>query len=440
MVKIKKKFIVIGVIVVLLLAGIIYIVSWSQDDSVNRLFIGNIVANSNNTGISVEAVADPNGPSSAEGNGRIKILYENTEVYSESLPFNADRALKEIPYSEFVVGNGDYEIEVAYKDKKDNSTYSIEWVLEYIYVGTNYEKIRTNTEDNLNIVIFPLGGDLSSEFSMAKEFKTYLDDHSISEEIEAEFKKHDIDFKDEGEMNVIKSNQRDWIFSNATDTFLIREEGNVLKVYTFSGVKAKPLGIDIDLTIYLDGVKVHEKNVHAADVPFVFFNYGGYDHKLGGDYRFELNAKNTFVSDDSPFSGSISASLTQEINRLPTAIVGAGFSYNAVGEQYEKTVKFKLMDVGDEYPIDFDAGGSLNDGPLTYEWDWDYFDQWNEENEEFDVEDTGATASHSFHIVAGGSHEYVGLRVIGDKEVDMEGKGVVEKEYNIVIIHIEFTL
>ena len=140
MVKIKKKFIVIGVIVALILAAIIYTVIWSSDDSISRLFLGTIVDNDDSTGIIVRAVADPNGPGSVEGKGRIKILYEDTEVYSKSLSFSADQALKEIPYKDFVMGNGDYEVEVAYKDKKVTEVHTIEWVLEYIHVGTSYDE------------------------------------------------------------------------------------------------------------------------------------------------------------------------------------------------------------------------------------------------------------------------------------------------------------
>ena len=71
MVKIKKKFIVIGVIVALILAAIIYTVIWSSDDSISRLFLGTIVDNDDSTGIIVRAVADPNGPGSVEGSGSI---------------------------------------------------------------------------------------------------------------------------------------------------------------------------------------------------------------------------------------------------------------------------------------------------------------------------------------------------------------------------------
>ena len=69
MVKIKKKFIVIGVIVALILAAIIYTVIWSQDDSVSRLYLGTIVNNDDDTGIKVSSFVDPNGPGSVEGDG-----------------------------------------------------------------------------------------------------------------------------------------------------------------------------------------------------------------------------------------------------------------------------------------------------------------------------------------------------------------------------------
>ena len=439
--KIKKKFIVIGVIVALVLTGIIYTVVWSQDDSISNLFLGTIVENVDDTGITVESVADPNGPGSVGGDGRIKILYENTEIYSESITFSADRALKDISYSEFVIGNGDYEVEVAYKDKKVSEVYSIDWVLEYIFVDTSYDTIHKPTDDNLEISISPLGGGLSNKFSLAQGYKTDLNDHTISEGIKTEFSNNQFQFDDDEELNVIKANQKEWIFRAGVETFLIREESGGLEVYTFTGLMAKPRGLDIELTIYRDGVNIHEKKVLEADNSFIYIEYKNFDYELAGDYRFEVKAKNTLVKDDSPFADGISSILGKKINQFPNAKVGSGFSYSeGPPPMYEKTVTFNPLEAGNEFSIDFDASGSLNDGPLTYEWDWDYFNPLTEENEEFDVDETGVEVSHSFYTEPTGSHEYLALRVVGDKEADIDGDDIVEPEYSIVLIHIEFKL
>ncbi len=441
MVKIKKKFIVIGVIVALILAAIIYTVIWSSDDSISRLFLGTIVDNDDSTGIIVRAVADPNGPGSVEGKGRIKILYEDTEVYSKSLSFSADQALKEIPYKDFVMGNGDYEVEVAYKDKKVTEVHTIEWVLEYIHVGTSYDEFREQDRNNLKIVMFPLGGDLTSEFTMAKSFKTDLDASLISDGLISEFEKNKFTFAEGITPSLIKANQKEWIFSSVVKTLLIREEAGGLQVYSFASPNAKPIGVDIDLTVYREGSKVHEKTVQKSDAPFLSIDYGGYEYEVAGDYRFEVKARNSLIKDDSPFVDSISSVLTEKLNQKPNANLSGGFSYDKEFDRYEKTVYFKLSEVGAEYTIDFDASGSYNDGPLTYEWDWDYFDPMtSEEEEEFNVDETGAVVSHGFYPEASGSDEYVGLRLIGDVEVDMDGDGVVEKEYSIVLIHIQFKL
>jgi len=441
MVKIKKKFIVIGVIVALILAAIIYVIIWSQDDSINSLYLDTIVSNVDNTGIIVGAAADPNGPGSVEGDGRIKIMFEDTEVYSDTLSFSKDRALKEIPYNEFVMENGDYDVVVTYKDKKAIDVYSIDWVLEYIYIDTIYDKVRMDTNDHLKISIFPLGGDLTSKFSMPIGYKTELDDHRVTQRIEKEFRDNHYIFNDNEELSVIKANQKGWILSNVEESFLIREEDGKLEVYTFGGLNAIPIGAEIDLTIYREGINVYEDNVQKGDALFKSIDFRDYDYELAGDYRFELNAKNTLVKDESPFAENVSSILAEKLNQLPNAMVGSGFTYNTVNQQYDKTVFFKLADVGTEHSIDFDARVSLNDGPLlTYEWDWDYFNPWTEENEEFDIEETGDVVSHSFYPEGTGSHEYIGLRVTGEEEVDMDDDDIVENEYDIVIIHIEFKL
>lgn len=136
---------------------------------------------------------------------------------------------------------------------------------------------------------------------------------------------------------------------------------------------------------------------------------------------------------------------------------GSDFSYDGKKNEanpnptynYEKTIHITSSDAKGGYDISFDASYSLNDGPRTYEWDWEYVNdvEWDEpEAPPFDVDDTDMVVTHTFYpeiSFLSPDDIYVGLCVKGDKVIEklqIDGSKQEELESNIKIIHLEFIL
>jgi len=463
MVKVKKKFIVIGVVIALIIAGIVTIVlTLTLDDSIETLFLGNVEEftdeNGNDAGIILRPVAGSSGYASIEGNGKIRITYGDQEVYNEKIDFKKDTATKEIGFEEFVMGNGDYTIEISYGPKSDSEVYSVDWVLEYVYIDAllvDIEKDENGKIENgeLTLPITALNGDTTLLFQMALSVKSDLENNQITEEIIQKFSSNgkplSVYMDDIG---IIEVNGDEWLIKSGLTSYLVREEGSQLEVYDINkGLTGKPKDVEVDITIVFDGSEVHTDDI-ILDQAAV--SYTGYDYYStgAGTYEFSIDVKNTMVKATSPLYTGVTSTLERTLNQVPVAGLGAGFSFDGdVGgtNHYEKIVQLTSSEANDGYEIEFDASSSANDGALTYEWDWEYANDLTTDMTKvsFDVDETGMIVSHTFNpnisLLSRTDDVYLGLRVVGDREIEIDdGTGTTHKETesHIVIIHIEFIL
>lgn len=467
MVKVKKKFIVIGVVIALIIAAIVTVVlTLTLDDSIESLYIGNIEEytdeNSKDVGILLRPVASSSGYAAIEGNGKVRISYEDEEVYSDEVRFKEDTSAKEIRFDEFVLGNGDYDIEISYGDKSDSKKYSIDWVSEYIYIDAMLGKIDKDEigvieNGELTLPITALNGDTTLLFEMASSVKSDLQNNQITEKILEEFSTNGkslvITKEETKDIRIMEVNGDEWLIKSKLDVYLVREADSQLEVYDINkGLMDIPKNVEVDISIVFDGSEVHSDTIilNSAAVSYKEYDY----YATGaGMYEFSIDVKNTMVKETSPLYTSVTSTLKRTLNQKPVAGLGAGFSFSggAAGtNHYEKSVPLTSSEASAGYEIEFDASSSANDGSLTYEWDWEYANDLETDITlvSFDVDETGMIVSHTFHpdisLLSRTDDVYIGLRVVGDQEIEIEdgtdGSTHKEIESHIVTIHIEFTL
>ena len=462
MVKVKKKFIVIGIVIALIIAAIVTVVlTLTLDDSIESLYFGNIEElvdeNSNEVGIILMPVASSSGYAAIEGNGKVRISYEDEEVYSDEVRFKKDTSSKKIRFKEFVVGNGDYDIEISYGDKSDSKKYSIDWVSEYIYIDAmlgNINKDKNGAIENGELIlpITALNGDTTLLFEMASSVKPDLQNNQITEKILEEFSTNGKPLSaSKDDISIIEVNGDEWLIKSGLNAYLVRDAVSQLEVYDINkGLVDKPKDVEVEIAIKYDGSEVHSDTI-ILDTAMV--NYNSYDYYStgAGTYEFSIDVKNTMVKETSPLYTGVTSTLKRTLNQIPVAGLGTGFSFAGdVGEtnHYERTVRLTSNEAKDGYEIEFDASSSANDGPLTYEWDWEYANDLETDMTlvSFDVDETGMIVSHTFNpsisLLSPTDDVYLGLRVVGDQEIEIEdgtdGSTHKEIESHIVIIHIEF--
>ena len=453
--KAKKKPIGIIIIVILVLAtlgGAIYFVAWVIDDSVEHLYIGTVEENADHTGIRVMALADSGGGASVEGSGRVRIIYDNEETYDNSIHFKDDEAHKEIRFEEFVVGNGNYTVEVAYGDKSDVMSYNVGWVLEYIEIDTELASIErkadgTFEQGELTLKVNAFNPEGLVLFTMGLEVKSDLDKLLITDDINDYFKEYDHDLKDTttGKINgnIQKVNGAEWLVLNERtfSRYLIKEKGGVLEVSMLEdGLWDKVKKADLELKIFFEENKVDSYQKVIEDICAFSYDTNVYSSYGAGEYRFEISATNPFVKDDSEYSEDVSVVLKESLNQRIMAGLDSNYPFDSISQCYHRTISITTSQASGGYEVDFDGSASFNDGDFTaYRWDWEF-----DIGENFDIEDTGAQTSHIFNLdpIPKTTHFYVGFQVEGDRMVDTydyeKDEWKVQVEIDTVIIDIEF--
>jgi len=459
----RKKFIVLAIVAILILAGVFYLVIWLMDADVENLYIGTIGRNNDDTGIKVMALADSSGGASVEGNGRVKIFYNEQKEFDGQMKFKNGEANKEIGFEDFVVGNGDYTVEVSYGNKKDSDVHSINWVTEYICVESILGDPKLNdkgevVEEELTLPITALNAETTFLFNLPGNIRTNLENNIISQIVIDGFNNYNPSLSDETDAyKLLKMNEKpdkdgEWMILTSLKRYLLKDEGSQFAVHETKGLTEKPKNVEVEYRIIYEENEVHSDIITLNDASITLDAYD-YHSTGAGEYRFELEAKNTMIKTGAPlYEGYVSSSLTETLNQEPVAtLTGNGFSYDGDGtyasKHYEKTIRLTSSEANDGFEIDFDASYSFNDGSLTHEWDWEYANDLETDMTyvTFDVDDTGAVVSHTFYpditLLHQTDHLYLGLRVEGDKEIDVtgvDGSKHEELESNIKIIHLEF--
>ena len=428
-------------------------------NNIESFYIETIEENADSTGICVIVLANTSSGASVEGNGSIKIFFDDLEVFGDLIKFENGEVNKEIGFEAFVFANGDYTVEVSYGDKKDSDVHTINWVTEYIYIDSTLSEAKLSDEGEvvkgkLTLSINALNSNTTFLFNLPKNYKADLNADVISQGIIDEFENNHHSLSDNADENkILKINGDEWMILSKLKRYLLKDEGSQLAAHDIysKGLAEKPKNVEIELSIYYEGNKVHTETITLNDASISIDTYD-YHSTGAGEYRFDVEATNNMIKLDSALYGYVSASLTETLNQIPVAALteGTGFSYDGKGtyasKHYEKTIYLTSSEAKDGYEITFDASNSFNDGPLTYQWDWDYFNDAEEEPEQFDEEDTGSMVSHTFYpdsIPLMTTHYYIGLRVVGDAQVefiDKDGSVYTQLESNIVIIHLEFNI
>lgn len=458
----KRKYITIAVIagILLVIGGIIIgIVLSTLEDEANEINVLDIESTDN--GIRIRAVAEPKGMGEVEGDGKLTIEFDGEEVYSDTIRFVQDNADMTVEFNKFVVGNGEYTTTVSYGSESDSETYEIDWVIEYAYV---YAVVSDITEDNigdlrdgtlsaLSVYVTPMNNEGDKIFSMAASHKADLDAYRLTDGIKKEFKDNgksigNPDYNAVTDYNVVTVNEDKWLITNNVVVYLVREESGSLAVYDWNkGLAVKPKNLEADLEIYYEGSKVHETTLPVGNSATI---YDGCDYYStgAGDYEFKILLQNAMVKQDSQYYTGVCSEQKKYMNQMPLAGLNPNDFPKDDENHQSKTVELTKDEAIAGYDIFFDASYSLNDGPLVYQWDWDYFNDIEEDAEPFHIEDTGETITHTFNpslsFLSPFDHYYIGLKVVGEEDVevmdDLDGASHTEKESHIIIIHIHFKL
>ncbi len=461
----KKKLIAIIVVGVLLLMIISFVVYKLQDDRITSLYIGTIDENYDGDGISIRAFTDSSGWSSINGKCDYKIRYVDgdTEVLSGRMSIKNDKGNINLPFKDFVAGNGEYEITVQYGDKKDSDVYDIGWVLEAVDVDYNLgDIVRGDNGDlsqgGLTIFVGPLNTGGSFKFEMPASVISDLNNYEVTQNIYDQFKSNSIDLSDPvtgiigGTVEKIDDDK--WVIKYDLNKYFIQEESGTLSVYLLnSGIDERIKDATIDLEIFYEGAKVDSftKSVSDSSKGGSAFDYESqiYQQYGAGEWRFEVTASNNNVSTDSNFYEGLTTVMKADLNQNVRADL-EDFAYDYSTKHFHKSVTISSSEAEDGYTIDFDASSSMNDGVITeYQWDWDYYNDQEEDIEDFDVDDTGETVSHTFYpdlptLTPKTTVYDIGLKVVGDREVVfydyLEGEQVTQMEEDSLMIELEITV
>ncbi len=453
----KKRIIkIVAVAVIIIVITAITIAILMADDGIDLIYV---IVDKVDDGLRVRAIADPSGMGEVNGDGNIVIEHDGNIVYEGKIGFKNDNADETVGFQDFVEGNGEYIVTVSYNDKSGSRTYDVDWVTEYIYVyGFLHDITPITTPDGssmlgiekgkLSLYITPIKSEGIKLFTIATSFKSELDNYRISDDLIDEFKGNGKSISVEDNFGVISMNDDEWLITNNIMLYLIREEGSGLSVYQWSsGLEAAPENVEVDLEIYYEGARQHEESFALTSTMKTYEKFDYYTTGAG-DYEFRITAINTQIKPDSAIYDGVTSTQKKFLNHRPWASLDFD-KYPEDNEKHQsRTVEVTSSQASAGYEITFDAGESINDGPLEYAWDWDYYNDRVEEEEPFDVEDTGEKVAHTFNpdlsLISPNDHYYIGLQVTGEEDVevqdDVDGSMHIEKESHTIIIHIHFKL
>jgi hypothetical protein len=133
----RRQWIVLSVLIVVAILIIAFYYVVINPQGVMDIYPDDPIDNDDETGIKIQATIAMKGTSKAEGSGDLKIELNGKTTYSSKISVKNGIAYKNLKYSEFVEGNGDYEIYISFDGvkKKFDSPYSVNWVVEKLDVA-----------------------------------------------------------------------------------------------------------------------------------------------------------------------------------------------------------------------------------------------------------------------------------------------------------------
>ena len=148
----KGKIIVI-IIIILILISIVAIYMMTSDDEVSDIQIlsTDTYYDDDESGLEINGIIETKG--TINDNGKLKIIYDGSSVFSRSVNINNNKIGTKIPWKDFVVGNEKYTIQLDYGGKTGEDAFLLSKydlaVCEKIQIATQLTPAQI-TIDNLN--------------------------------------------------------------------------------------------------------------------------------------------------------------------------------------------------------------------------------------------------------------------------------------------------
>ncbi|UCE38093.1 MAG: hypothetical protein JSW00_02310 [Thermoplasmata archaeon] len=148
--------IIIAAIVIIAIVSIIFLGDdGSKSSNEDEVIIKGITINSQETpdGLKLTAFISADKPSKISGQAKITITQSGSTVYTNNnWDIEDNTATITIPYNQFVVDNGDYNINVEFKGASDEITHSIDFVLKNVSI-TISDNIIVDEQPQFNLKI-----------------------------------------------------------------------------------------------------------------------------------------------------------------------------------------------------------------------------------------------------------------------------------------------
>jgi len=124
----KKPLLIASIIILIIVVGLIIAIWLPRPISDITLIVDE---SEDGTQLRLNGIASSESATEVSGTATITITYEGTEVYKNSnWKFDRNSENIEIPFNEFVMGNGDYLVKVELQGKTDEVTYEVDFVIE----------------------------------------------------------------------------------------------------------------------------------------------------------------------------------------------------------------------------------------------------------------------------------------------------------------------
>lgn len=145
----KKKMLAIVAIVAIIISVCAVGVWYStQPKAGMKIAIESIEEGEN--GLEINVLVMP----SDSGEGSVRIVYDSLEMYSGSINIVNGKCTAVVPYNEFVIDNGNYTINITFKDKSDEKTHLITAVIKNIYISFD---AKYTTQPVIDVAVWPSG-------------------------------------------------------------------------------------------------------------------------------------------------------------------------------------------------------------------------------------------------------------------------------------------
>jgi hypothetical protein len=146
----KMYAIVIGLVVIVPIVGAAWFFfgpagSIRKIDLIARPYVD---SDTRVSGMALAAFIDAGKPSALSGSADLRILRAGSSVYSGQISVSDSRAMKNLPFNQFAVGNGDYRVEFTFQGASTTTVFSVTEIIEKV----NLTAFNITTINNATLV------------------------------------------------------------------------------------------------------------------------------------------------------------------------------------------------------------------------------------------------------------------------------------------------